>query len=159
MTYLVEPAVTEDLVAIEALLPRLAHFEVPAHRQPEDLWHGDCELVRSWSHGARADVRVRVVRGDGGLLGVCVVSEKPELLTHAPSAHLEILAVAESAEGRGVARALLLAAQTEAFEAGATMMSLHVFANNERTRRVYEQAGFKRELLRYVKPLTAAIKQ
>ncbi len=156
MSHPVESALPEDLAAIEALLPRLADFKVPVQRQPEDLWHGDRELLRSWSRGTRPDVRVRVVRGDTELLGVCVVSDKPELLTHEPSAHLEILAVAESAEGQGVARVLMAAAETEAIAAGASLMSLHVFANNERARKLYEQAGFDGEILRYVKPLTPA---
>lgn len=155
MTHLIESGLTDDLDNIEALLPRLASFDVPLHRQPAELWHGDRELIRAWASGKRPDVRVWVVRGDQGLLGVCVISTQKELLTHAPSAHLEVLAVCESAEGQGVASALLTVAESEARELGAEMMSLHVFANNARARRLYEKSGFDGEILRYVKQLVA----
>ena len=41
----IRPAVTADRDALLALLPLLASFELPARRQPADLWHSDKELL------------------------------------------------------------------------------------------------------------------
>ena len=78
---------------------------------------------------------------------------RPELLSHEPSAHLEAIALDPAAEGRGVAQALLAAAEAAASARGALTMTLHVFAVNERARRLYDRAGYDGELMRYIKAL------
>ena len=85
-----------------------------------------------------------------------MVTLRPELLSRAPSAHLEALAVAEGFEGRGLGGRLLAAAESDAGEQGAQSLTLHVFAVNERARRLYEKAGFEGELMRYIKELPGA---
>ena len=50
--------------------------------------------------------------------------------------------VAPQARGRGVAAQLLDAVRKAAEEAGAQAIGLHVFAGNDRARRVYERLGF-----------------
>ena len=142
----------DDCDAMLELFPRLASFELPNGRNPDHLWRGDADMLREWASGANENCLVNVARDDdGSILGVAMVTLRPELLSHSPSAHLEVLVVAESAEGRGVGTALLEAAETGAREHGARSMSLHVFASNTRARRVYERAGFDGELLRYIK--------
>ena len=85
-------------------------------------------------------------------MGVTMVTLRPEMLSHLPSAHLEAIAVAEIAEGRGVGKALMEAAEVGARERGALSMSLHVFSTNERARRVYKRAGYDEEMIRCIKP-------
>lgn len=150
----IEVGLPDDLEAIEALLPRLADFEVPGQRHPEDLWHGDRQLVREWAIGKRSGVRVFVARAETRILGVAVSSAREELLTHAPSVHLEILSVAREAEGQGIAKALLQAVESAARTAGASLISLHVFTNNQRARSLYQHYGFDEEILRCVKHLS-----
>jgi ribosomal protein S18 acetylase RimI-like enzyme len=87
------------------------------------------------------------------ILGVALVSLGEELLSHAPSAHLEVLVVAEGAEGNGIGQALVTEAETIARERGALSMTLHVFATNTRARQVYERLGYTGELIRYIKYL------
>ena len=142
----------DDCDAMLALFPRLATFELPNGRIPEHLWSGDANMLKRWATGAITNCLVNVARDDdGSILGVAMVTLRPELLSHNPSAHLEVLVVAKSAEGRGVGTALLEAAEMGAREQGAQSMSLHVFANNTRARWVYEKAGFDGELLRCIK--------
>lgn len=149
----VRPARPEDLPAIEALLPRLADFDVPAHRRPEDLWHGDRDLARDWAAGGRDDVLMLVATIDDVVRGVVGASLQAEWLTGTPGAHVELLALDASCEGRGLGRELLARVEAAAAERGATSLSLNVFANNRRARALYERAGFHGELLRYFKPL------
>ncbi len=147
------PARPDDLPAIEALLPRLADFEVPPHRRAEDLWHGDRELAREWAAGTRDDVLMFVATLDGAVVGVAGATARADWLTSAPSVHVELLAVDAGVEGRGIGAALLGEVEAAAVARGVATLSLNVFTNNRRARALYERAGFDGELMRFVKPL------
>ena len=56
---------------------------------------------------------------------------------------IEVLAVDPAARGRGVARALMRAAESWAREHGFTRVSLNVWAQNERARGLYEHLGWE----------------
>ena len=146
-------ATAEDGDAILALMPRLAAFEVPESRTPEHLWMHDAALFRQWLRGEAEQVLVHVVEDSGSILGMAMASLRPELLSGEPSAHLEAIAVAEGTEGKGIGSRLLHAVEEDARARGALTMTLHVFAANERARRVYERAGYDGELMRYIKRL------
>lgn len=154
MSFEVRQAVGEDGDAILALMPRLASFDVPQSRNPVDLWRSDAAMFRRWLDGEAEECFVHVAVDDANqLLGFTLVSLRPELLSHEPSAHLEAIAVSEDAEGSGIGQALLTAAENEARTKGAKTMTLHVFAVNGRARRFYEKSGYDGELLRYIKAL------
>ena len=141
-----------DLDAILALLPRLADFELPPHRQSEDLWHSDAMLIRAWSRGEAPSCRVKVaINPEDRLLGAAVASLRKEMLSGAPSAHLEVLVIHPSADGHGVGRDLLRDIEGAVQQEGATSLTLHVFANNVRARHVYDQMGYAGEIMRYIR--------
>ena len=156
MKYTIREAKTQDLNEIEALLPRLADFDVPPNRVREHLWHGDRKVVRDWAAGKRDDVSAFVAtsQDENKIIGLAVISFRKELLSGDPSAHLEVLALDKSAEGHGIATALMQEAERLASSNGALSMSLHVFTNNTRARALYARQGFDGELMRYYKPLT-----
>ena len=144
-----------DCESMLELFPRLASFDLPENRSPEHLWAGDARMLKDWAAGKRDDCFVFIAKDDGGrVAGVAMVTLNPELLSHAPSAHLEALVVADFAEGQGVGGSLLAVAEEEARQRGALSMSLHVFARNQRARKVYERAGYEGELMRYIKPFS-----
>lgn len=154
MSFQVRSAVIEDGEAILALMPRLAAFDVPKSRNPLDLWRSDAAMLQRWLDGDAAECFVHVAVDDAEtMLGFTLVSLRPELLSLEPSAHLEAIAVGESAEGMGVGQALLAAAENEAKTHGAQTITLHVFVSNTRARGFYEQSGYDGELLRYIKEL------
>jgi len=151
----VRKAVKEDGKAMLALLPRLAAFDLPESRNPVDLWRSDAAMLQRWLDGDTVDCLVNVAVDDAqNLLGLTMVTMRPELLSHEPSAHLEAIAVAEGSEGMGVGQALLAAAESEAKEQGAQTISLHVFASNGRARGFYERSGYDGELMRYIKDIS-----
>lgn len=155
MNFKIRKAETADGNAMLALMPRLADFDVPASRNPADLYRDDAELLRRWLAG-KEECLVHVAVTDEqearqDILGFTMVRLRPELLSHAPSAHLEAIAVDRRAEGRGIARALLDAAEASAKAHGALTITLHVFACNERARKFYARSGYDGELLRYIK--------
>lgn len=149
----IEKADPADCDAMLIMFPRLASFVVPNGRNPDHLWGGDAELLRKWANGETDNCVVHVAKAeDGSVVGVAMVTLHPELLSKSPSAHLEVIAVAESAEGQGIGKSLMAAAEVDARDQGAKSMTLFVFANNSRARRVYERAGFDEELIRCIKP-------
>lgn len=152
MDYSLRPATHDDVDAINQILPRLANFPIPDGRDSADLWRGDQAVLDAWQKGEN-DCMVTVATDASGVVGVTIVTLKEEMLSHDPSAHLEVLALSATGEGRGIGTALLTEAQRLASENGAKSMSLHVFANNSRARKLYEREGFSGEILRYYKPL------
>ena len=60
MDYTVREATAEDADAMLALMPRLADFDVPGHRNPEDLWRALDEAAE------RHDVTWEWVKGHAG---------------------------------------------------------------------------------------------
>ena len=109
-------------------------------------------MLRDWAAGKKDSCFVHVaVEDNGEVIGVAMTSMRPELLSHAPSAHLEVIVTSGAARGRGVGQALLSAAEEESRLRGARAMSLHVFANNKGARMFYDKAGYDGELVRYIK--------
>ena len=154
MSVHVRSAASDDGDAILALMPRLASFDVPESRNPVDLWRSDAAVFQRWLDGQAAECLVHVAVDDTEkIVGFTLVSLRPELLSHEPSAHLEAIAVGEGAEGMGVGQALLAAAENEAKAHGALTITLHVFANNTRACGFYEKSGYDGELIRYIKEL------
>jgi ribosomal protein S18 acetylase RimI-like enzyme len=152
MDFLIRAATPADTEQILALFPRLAAFEIPPQRRPEFLWQGDAEQVKRWSEGALPELLVFVaVNAANEVLGVSVARMGKELLSHAPSAHLEALMVRKEAEGRGIGGQLVDAIEQEARARGATSMTLHVFGSNTRARELYRRKGFNEELIRAIK--------
>ena len=154
MNYSVRKAKDMDGEAMLALLPRLAVFELPDSRTAEHLWVHDAALMRDWIDGKTDNVLMHIAEDEvGTVVGVAMVTLRPELLSHEPSAHLEAIAVSVGVEGQGIGQLLLRAAEEDANAHGAKTITLHVFANNKRARRFYERSGYDGELMRYIKPI------
>ena len=153
MNYKIRDAITTDGDAMLALMPRLADFDVPASRNPEHLYRDDAKLLQRWLDG-KEECLVQVAEDDErGVVGLTLVRMRPEMLSGEPSAHLEAIAVSESAEGQGVARALLDSAEQRAKDGGALTLTLHVIAQNTRARAFYDRSGYDGELIRYIKEI------
>lgn len=154
MNFSIRPARLGDLDAIRGLLPRLAQFELPPGRVAEHLWQGDEKILLAWAQGKEPDCLVQVALDQQeNILGVAMSRLRPELLSGEPSAHLEALMVAKSAEGAGIGQALMDAAESAARNRGARSMTLHAFASNTRACRLYEKLGYDGELIRFTKNL------
>ena len=154
MSYRIRKALPSDLDAIRPLLPRLAAFDLPPRRAPEDLWRSDEEMLLRWQRDEEPGLVAHLAVDEAeSVLGVAVARLGEELLSHEPSAHLEVLVVADGMEGRGIGKALVAEAERSARDRGARTMTLHVFGTNTRARGIYEQLGYDGELLRYIKEL------
>ncbi len=90
----------------------------------------------------------------GAALPVTLRPARPDdLFTEEEHGHVSIVAVAGHAEGRGVAGALMRAAEAWARRSGYGRLTLTVFEGTRHARAVYEKLGYRPETLRYVKIL------
>ena len=85
---------------------------------------------------------VLVAELDGEVSGYVTLGRATELRASDHVVHVLGLAVAESAQGRGVGRALVHAAAAEARARGARRLTLRVLGHNTRARHLYERCGF-----------------
>ena len=99
------------------------------------------KAIRRWQNAA-----VFVAEADGQVVGRLSVARDQ----HPASPHVADLGlmVAADQRGRGIGRALLVAAVDWAREIGVTKLELHVFPWNEPAIRLYERFGFEREGVR-----------
>jgi len=119
-------------------------------------------MFEQWELGQRPDLSVFVASNAAhddiapdistpDVIGVAAVSLRNDLISGNPSAHLEVLVIDKSAEGKGLGKQLLQLVENHATQSGASNLTLTVFANNKRARKLYEQSGLEAETMRYNK--------
>ena len=148
----IRSATAVDQVRLLELLPLLADFDIPKARKPEDLWLGDVPLLKAVLAGNASQSFLDVaVNEEDFILGLVLITLREELLSHAPSAHLEAIVVAPEARGMGLGRTLLQHTEDAVSKRGAHSLSLHVFNKNQRAKSLYTSHGFDNELIRAIK--------
>jgi GNAT superfamily N-acetyltransferase len=150
----IRPAVPADEAFLIALTPRLADFPVPPWRTREEIAVADHAILREALRQPSADACILVAEEPAGTpVGYAFTTTRTDYFTHELHAHVEVLAVSESAAGRGVARALMDATEQWARERGYRRITLNVFERNARARAVYDRLGYAPETLHYIKQL------
>jgi GNAT superfamily N-acetyltransferase len=153
----IRPLEQRDRDFVLSLSGRLFAVGRPAWRDPERLraFHRHyAELTAA--AGADGEVALIAEGERGEALGVVHVTTQESGLTGERQAYLATLAVTEEAEGRGVASALLAAAEEWARAQGFRLLALDVFAENARARSFYARRGFQEETLTLIKELGRA---
>lgn len=89
----------------------------------------------------------------GQAMGLLILHPEADYFTGHRRAYVDALAVAEEAEGRGVAGALMGFAERWAMEHDCLECCLDVFAGNTRAIGFYEKAGFRPDAIRMAKRL------
>ena len=72
--YAIRDATPADGDALIALLPRLADFEIPEHRDPRHLWQDDEALLRRWLGGEAPECLVQVAEERAGIVGMTLTT-------------------------------------------------------------------------------------
>jgi len=154
-SFVIRDGEVADVGAIQALLPRLADFESPIRLSADEVWMGDARVVAAWAAGERPNTIVRVATDPADVVvGAAVGSMVPDVFTLESTVHLEIVVIAETADGHGLGRKLMDEIEAEGRRQGATVMSLNVMTANERARAVYAKLGFDEEMIRAARKLT-----
>ena len=151
MSFSIRFAQLKDLEAMCELLPRLGNFELIPKRDSADLWQHDAALLEAHLRGQADHCFAQVAVQEDAVVGLTLVSMQPEFMSHQPSGHLEAISVAASAEGTGIGKALLDAAEVEAKARGAVAMTLHVYHSNQRAAGIYNRRGYHTEIERCTK--------
>jgi ribosomal protein S18 acetylase RimI-like enzyme len=141
-----------DEASVLALADQLAAFPVPEWRTAREIQRADDDVIISTLSGAPGGAAF-VVDGQDGLDGAACVTIQVDYFTREQVAHIEVLAVAPAAQGRGVARALMEASESWARESGLRRITLNVWVQNERARGMYEHLGYGPETMHYLKAL------
>jgi GNAT superfamily N-acetyltransferase len=142
----------DDLTAVQLLCERLGDFERPPGRTLREIADADLPMIRAQLESPRDDVLFVVAEdGSGTVIGTLFANTKPDYFTKELIAYVEVLAVAEAAAGRGLARQLMEEVERWARGLRMTRVDLTVFAVNQRARGFYEHLGYAAEFVRYVK--------
>jgi ribosomal protein S18 acetylase RimI-like enzyme len=143
----------DDAVFVMEMAPRAA-AGAPPWRNLNQL----AETQRHWvgeAMQAQREAEAMLVAEDalGRRLGFVYAVPATDFFTGEEHGHVSDIAVAPEAEGRGVGRALMAAAEAWARARGYRALSLHVFVGNDGARAFYERLGYEDELLRMRKHL------
>jgi GNAT superfamily N-acetyltransferase len=145
-----------DLKAVVALIPRLRSFGDQWLRPSDSLDRAESDAIAnaitSLPEGAVVFVAESAVV-QGGVAGFAYAESSVDYFTREKHGHLAIIAVHADAEGSGIGRKLLHAVEDWAMARGYRFITLNVFAENERARRVYERAGYSQDTIRYAKEI------
>ena len=135
------------------LAARLASFRLPPWRTPDSIANADAAAMMEAIEDGRDDSEVVIAERDCvpvGCLHILVMKD----FFGVSHGHISVLSTTVEAEGTGVARALMAFAEQWTTSRGLSLMTLNVFAGNERARRFYDRAGFEVEMMKYAKRIT-----
>lgn len=153
MTATLRPAVPSDAAFITSVVQRLGQVPIPSWRTPEEVAAADLRHMLPALDDQDASSLILIAENAGEPLGCLFVTREDDFFSGRHGAHVEVVAVKAEAEGQGLARLLLDAAERWAREIGCDHMTLNVFIGNARARSVYEALGYGAETVRYRKPL------
>lgn len=129
-------------------------FEAPSHRTKPELIEGDRRALAQWFDDPSKHGEAMLIADlDGKPAGCAYLVTLVDYFNERPHAHLSVLAVEKSAEGKGVGSALLDACEQWARQRGSDRLTLSALVTNARARSLYERRGFGGEYIRYVRPL------
>ncbi|AXK72610.1 GNAT family N-acetyltransferase [Lysobacter sp. TY2-98] len=149
----IRAATQDDHDAILALVPRLAATGTPALRDAKQVCAADLASVGEALRASDGRCACFIAEIDGGLAGFIHVRRVQDYYTQREIAHVSDVVVAPHAEGRGVGRALMTAAEAWAKAQGHPLIQLYVLPENAPARALYERSGYTPEWMKYIKPL------
>ena len=151
---LIRPATPADREPILRLTERLGDFPVPPWRTATEIARADHPILLAALRQPAAESLLLVVEEGDRLLGFLFAAERADYFTGERVAHVEDLALHPEAEGKGLARRLMEAAEEWARERGCRRVTLNVWARNERAVGLYHRLGYQPETVHYLKELS-----
>ncbi len=149
----IRPAATSDRAAILALADRLPAFGPTTRPAQEIAARERRALADALDHLDPGSQLLVASHPQLGVGGVVLLDTRHDYFTDEAHGHISILAVASEAEGQGVGRALLGAAEEWGRRNGFQRLTLAVFADNRRAKEVYGRQGWQVELETHFKLL------
>jgi GNAT superfamily N-acetyltransferase len=154
---MIRPAETTDEAFLLGLTPQLAAFPLPPWRTAAEIDQADHAILLSALRQPSPDTAILIAESAAGQrCGFVFVSTRTDYFTSERHGHVEVVAVEAGAQGRGVGRALMAAAERWAALRGDRIVTLNVFDANTRAREVYARLGSVPETIHYRKALAPA---
>lgn len=151
MNIQIRPFNATDIDFIESLIPRFSEFELPHWRTKTEI---DSINLKSLQEAMKTPDRNSAifiaVDENENRAGFIHLQLQADYFNAKKAAYISDIAVDSKFEGRGVGRILLDKAREWANEQECSLISLYVFANNMRARKIYEKLGFKEEVVKYI---------
>lgn len=152
-TFSIRPARPADEVRILAIADRLAAFDPTTRPAAEIASRERRALAEALAQPAPGSALLVADDPQLGLVGILLLESRRDYFTDEPHGHVAILAVAREAEGQGLGRALLKAAEDWAQARRFRRLTLAVFVDNRRAKELYARQGWRPELETYYKNL------
>ena len=149
----VRPTAAGDRAFVLGLVPRFAEFGLPHRHDPGRVLPAVERSLGAALDSPGDDAAVLVAESDGERVGFVHVKAESDYFSGQPRAYVSDVAVVRGAEGRGVGRALMEAAETRARSRGFSAVALDVFAANTRARAVYGRLGYEEDTVKMIKDL------
>lgn len=143
-----------DAAWVLPLSARLHDFGPPSWRPRDAMDRAVAASIAEAIH-TPAEGQVVLIAEDeqGAAAGFIHLHPAVDFFTHETHTHVSDIVVVPAAEGRGVARALMDAADGWARSLGHRVVSLNVFDGNARARGLYERLGYEADTLKMVRLL------
>ena len=149
----IRPGRRADEARILAIADRLAAFDPSTRPAAEIASRERRALAEALARPAAGSVLLVADDPQLGLVGILLLETRRDYFTDEPHGHVAILAVAREAEGQGLGRALLKAAEDWAQAQRFRRLTLAVFVDNRRAKDLYARQGWQPELETYFKTL------
>ena len=151
----IRDATLEDRDFVLNTVHRLAYYGTPAWRTIQEIVTQEQRGLQNFFSLPEPGAALFVAERHGeGRVGYVFLEVREDYFTERPVGHINSIAVIENADGQGVGSALMRAAEDWARENGFSHLSLNVFPDNYRARKIYESRNFRVETVHYVKILT-----
>jgi ribosomal-protein-alanine N-acetyltransferase len=149
----VRPATADDRGFVLGLVPRFAEFGLPSHHDPGRVLPAVERSLGAALASPGDDTAVLVAVSDDERSGFVHVKAERDHFSGEPRAYVSDVAVVRDAEGRGVGRVLMEAAEVWARARSYRTIALDVFAANARARAVYGWLGYEEDTVKMIKGL------
>jgi ribosomal protein S18 acetylase RimI-like enzyme len=150
----IRPAAPTDKAFILDLARRLTEFGTVPGRDTTQMVARDRQVLATVLEQPPADTALFIAEdADGNPAGFMHLTTDNDYYSDSTTGHIADVVVVPGADGRGIGSALIAFAEVWARERGFAMLTLNVFTENRRARRLYEKAGFQEEWIRCTKRL------
>lgn len=141
---------------IVSLVMRFSEFDLPAWRSKNEVDNTNLITLRKAIEQPELDSMIFIAEDENGRpAGFIHLQTQIDYFNGQKHGYISDLAVDMSFEGQGVGRTLLNKAEEWARQQGYGLLTLYVFAGNQRAQLLYEKNGFQQEVIKYAKVINA----
>ncbi|RXG16206.1 ribosomal protein S18 acetylase RimI-like enzyme [Leeuwenhoekiella aestuarii] len=145
----------EDTDFILSLLPSLTDPELPHWRDPDVMLDIDQRILKSEIQDGSEDNAIFIAEDSETQkqLGFIFLEIGTDYYHREPHGHIADIIVAPDARGRGIGKLLMNKAEAWTKDCGYKLLTLNVFDDNKKARKLYQSLGFTPDLTKYGKIL------